>query len=47
MAAPRVHLFDGHVYIFRAYYSMPSMTADDGTPDPGAEPEHPPGFDVR
>jgi DNA polymerase-1 len=32
MAGPRVHLFDGHVYIFRAYYSLPSMTADDGTP---------------
>ncbi len=29
---PLVHLFDGHVYIFRAYYSMPSMTADDGMP---------------
>ena len=32
MAGPRVHLFDGHVYIFRAYYSMPPMTAADGTP---------------
>ncbi|MBB82728.1 MAG: hypothetical protein CL931_02835 [Deltaproteobacteria bacterium] len=31
-AGPVVHLFDGHVYIFRAYYSMPSMTAADGTP---------------
>jgi DNA polymerase-1 len=29
---PLVHLFDGHVYIFRAYYSLPSMIADDGTP---------------
>jgi DNA polymerase-1 len=29
---PLVHLFDGHVYIFRAYYSLPSMTAGDGTP---------------
>lgn len=29
---PLVHLFDGHVYIFRAYFSMPSMTATDGTP---------------
>jgi DNA polymerase-1 len=29
---PLVHLFDGHVYIFRAYYSLPSMTANDGTP---------------
>ena len=32
MATPRVHLFDGHVYIFRAYHSLPSMTANDGTP---------------
>jgi 5'-3' exonuclease len=29
---PLVHLFDGHVYIFRAYYSLPPMTAADGTP---------------
>lgn len=29
---PLVHLFDGHVYIFRAYYSLPPMTASDGTP---------------
>ena len=29
---PLVHLFDGHVYIFRAYYSLPPMTANDGTP---------------
>ncbi|MFP6655418.1 MAG: 5'-3' exonuclease H3TH domain-containing protein [Myxococcota bacterium] len=29
---PLVHLFDGHVYIFRAYYSMPPMEAPDGTP---------------
>jgi DNA polymerase-1 len=29
---PHVHLFDGHVYIFRAYHSLPSMTAQDGTP---------------
>lgn len=29
---PWVHLFDGHVYIFRAYYSLPEMVADDGTP---------------
>ncbi len=27
-----MHLFDGHVYIFRAYYSLPPMTAADGTP---------------
>jgi 5'-3' exonuclease len=31
-AGPLVHLFDGHVYIFRAYYSLPPMTASDGTP---------------
>jgi DNA polymerase-1 len=29
---PLVHLFDGHVYIFRAYYSLPPMQASDGTP---------------
>lgn len=29
---PLVHLFDGHVYIFRAYHSLPPMTATDGTP---------------
>jgi len=29
---PLVHLFDGHVYIFRAYHSLPPMTADDGRP---------------
>jgi len=32
MAVARVHLFDGHVYIFRAFHSLPSMTAADGTP---------------
>jgi 5'-3' exonuclease len=31
-SGPLVHLFDGHVYIFRAYYSLPSMTATDGMP---------------
>lgn len=31
-AGPWVHLFDGHVYIFRAYHSLPEMTAADGTP---------------
>jgi len=31
-AGPLVHLFDGHVYIFRAYYSLPPMEASDGTP---------------
>lgn len=29
---PLVHLFDGHVYIFRAYHSLPAMQAPDGTP---------------
>jgi 5'-3' exonuclease len=29
---PLIHLFDAHVYIFRAYYSLPEMTAKDGTP---------------
>ncbi len=29
---PLVHLFDGHVYIFRAYHSLPPMEAFDGTP---------------
>jgi len=29
---PIVHLFDGHVYIFRAYYSLPPMETPDGTP---------------
>ncbi len=29
---PLVHLFDGHVYIFRAYHSLPPMKASDGTP---------------
>jgi DNA polymerase-1 len=32
VADPLVHLFDGHVYIFRAYYSISSMEAPDGTP---------------
>ncbi len=32
MADPLVHLFDGHVYIFRAYYSITPMEAPDGTP---------------
>ena len=31
-SGPLVHLFDGHVYIFRAYYSLPPMAATDGTP---------------
>jgi DNA polymerase-1 len=30
-AGPLIHLFDGHVYIFRAYYSMPPMETPDGT----------------
>jgi 5'-3' exonuclease len=29
---PIVHLVDGHVYIFRAYHSMPPLVAPDGTP---------------
>jgi len=29
---PTVHLIDGHVYIFRAYHSIPSMEAPDGSP---------------
>ncbi len=29
---PLVHLFDGHVYIFRAYHSLPPMQAADGMP---------------
>ena len=29
---PLVHLIDGPVYVFRAYYSMPPMSAPDGTP---------------
>lgn len=31
-SSPLVHLFDGHVYIFRAYHSLPPMHASDGTP---------------
>lgn len=30
--SPTVHLFDGHVYVFRAYHSLPPMQAPDGTP---------------
>ncbi|MBW2272919.1 MAG: exodeoxyribonuclease IX [Deltaproteobacteria bacterium] len=33
---PVVHILDGHVYIFRAYYSMPHMEAADGTPTAAA-----------
>ncbi len=29
---PLVHLIDGPIYIFRAYYSLPAMSAPDGTP---------------
>lgn len=29
---PRVHLIDGHVWIFRAYFALPWMEAPDGTP---------------
>ena len=31
-----VHLIDGHVYIFRAYYSLPEMLAPDGMPTQAA-----------
>ena len=31
-AHPLVHLVDGHVYIFRAWHSMPEMPAPDGLP---------------
>jgi len=30
MAAPLVHLFDSHVYIFRAWVTLPEMPAPDG-----------------
>jgi DNA polymerase-1 len=29
---PVVHLIDGHILVFRAYYSLPPMQAPDGTP---------------
>jgi len=29
---PDVHLFDGHVYIFRAYHSLPPMRTPEGLP---------------
>jgi 5'-3' exonuclease len=29
---PLVHLIDGAIYVFRAYYTLPSMEAPDGTP---------------
>jgi len=29
---PVVHLIDGHILVFRAYYSLPPMRAPDGTP---------------
>jgi 5'-3' exonuclease len=32
LAGPLVHLIDGHVWIFRAYFSLPEMHAPDGTP---------------
>lgn len=32
LATPSVHLFDAHVYIFRAHFSLPAMYAPDGTP---------------
>ncbi len=33
---PVVHLIDGHVYIFRAYYSLPEMFSPDGMPTQAA-----------
>jgi 5'-3' exonuclease len=33
---PLVHLFDAHVYVFRAYFSLPAMEAPDGTPSQAA-----------
>ena len=36
MPKPRIHLFDAHVYIFRAYFSLPAMEAPDGTPTQAA-----------
>lgn len=27
-----VHLLDAHVYVFRAWFSLPEMSAPDGTP---------------
>lgn len=32
MGGPLVHLIDGHVYVFRAYHSLPALEAPDGTP---------------
>lgn len=32
MAAPLVHLLDAHVYIFRAYATLPDMEGPDGVP---------------
>ena len=32
LEGPIVRLLDAHVYIFRAYDSMPSLSAPDGTP---------------
>jgi 5'-3' exonuclease len=31
-ARPVVHLIDAHVYVFRAWFSLPPMQAEDGTP---------------
>jgi 5'-3' exonuclease len=35
-APPVVHLIDGHVYVFRAYHSLPPMTSPDGAPTQAA-----------
>ena len=32
MSSPVVHLIDAHVYVFRAWFSLPPMPAADGTP---------------
>jgi DNA polymerase I len=32
VSAPLVHLIDAHVYIFRTWFSLPPMSAPDGTP---------------
>src|SRR5512134_790923 len=29
---PTIHLFDGHVLLFRAWHSLPEMPAPDGAP---------------
>jgi 5'-3' exonuclease len=36
VSRPVVHLIDAHVYIFRAWFSLPAMYAPDGTPTSAA-----------